>query len=99
MWEAVITAITLAILGFLWTQSRKLDTIHQALFGVNGRNGILRNVTILNEEARTVDQRITNSRHDLSNRVQIEIGEMHLDLLKRLDEIKADIRLLQVRKR
>lgn len=90
-WAIFFTTIGLAILGFIWAQSRKIDIIHQALFGVNGKNGVLRSVQALNVEARTVDERIVDSRHDLAGKMQIEIAELNASFIERTDDIKRDL--------
>lgn len=39
-WNAINTALTLSIAGYLWRQATKVDAIYQALFGVDGKNGL-----------------------------------------------------------
>jgi len=90
-WSIFFTTIALAILGFLWAQSRKIDVIHQALFGVNGRNGVLRNVRAIEEETRTIDERIDDSRLELTNRISAQLAEAQARFIERIDNVRSDI--------
>lgn len=59
-WSAVNTALLLAVGGFLWHQSRVVDSVRQALFGVEGQGGALAEIKILRERT-----------HDLAGTMQV----------------------------
>lgn len=66
-WSAIITAVVIGIVAYLWRQAQRVDAIYQALFGIEGRNGIARRVEALERDADTVDKRIMESRHLVRN--------------------------------
>jgi len=83
-WSAVNTALIVATGGYLWRQARKVDVIYQAFFGVNGRNGLLRRVDAVEQETKTVDARIKETRHDIRNEFQVSILQLHDEFDKRM---------------
>lgn len=83
-WGAINTALLLALGGYLWRQARRVDTIYQALFGVNGRNGMLRRLDIIEALLGTVDKRIEDTRHILRNEFQVALLQQHDEIDKRL---------------
>ena len=92
LWSLIISAIVLGFGGYLWVQSRKVDAVYQALFGVNGRNGMLKRLESIELETRTVDERIGESRHAINNRVQELITQLSENTERRLSELRDDIR-------
>jgi hypothetical protein len=85
-WKALNTALVLAALGFLWNQSKKIDTIYQALFGVDGKNGMSSRIKALEDGVEVTDGSIETTRHTLRNEFQHVIAEFHEDIEKRLDK-------------
>lgn len=55
-WSTVNTALLLGALGYLWRQSRIVDSMRQSVFGIDGRGGLIEEMKML--RTRT---------HDLSN--------------------------------
>ena len=39
-WSAIVTAVMVGMLGYLWRQNQRIEQLHQALFGVHGKNGL-----------------------------------------------------------
>ena len=85
-WAAFNSAALLGLGGYLWRQSRKIDVLYQAFFGVNGRNGLLRRLDDVMADAKTVDQRITETRHQIRNEFQTALLQLHDEIDKRLDQ-------------
>ena len=50
-WSFINTALLIAALGYLWRQSRIVDTVRQVILGIEGRGGML-------EETKTLRQRV-----------------------------------------
>lgn len=88
-WGAINTALLLALGGYVWRQMKKVDTLYQAFFGVNGRNGLLRRVDLIEVIAATVDKRIEDTRHLLRNEFHIALLQLHDDIDKRLDRERS----------
>lgn len=84
-WSAINTALILAGGAYLWRQSQKIDTIYQSLYGVDGRNGMLKRLELLESETGTVDKRIEQTRHLLRNEIQVGILRTREDIEARLD--------------
>ncbi len=78
--------------GYIWLQSRKVDVLYQALFGVNGRNGLLKKIDYIESEIRTVDKRIADSRHDINGKTGELVTKQYLNFEKLLDDFKLEVR-------
>lgn len=95
-WRVFNTTLILTLIGLFLRQSKKIDVIYQALFGVDGRNGMLRRLDAIDKDAGTVDARITTSRHDSNAKATAAIADWYLLMNKDIDELKADIKELKV---
>ena len=84
-WGTINTALILALGGYLWKQSGKVDRIYQSLFGVDGQQGLVKRVDVIEAVANTVDERITETRHTLRNEYQVALLQLHDDIDKRLN--------------
>jgi len=84
-WAVINTAAIVAMGGYLWRQSRKVDVLYQAFFGVDGRNGILRRLDEVLADAKSVDARIADTRHTMRNEMQTAIMQLHDELDRRID--------------
>lgn len=89
-WSAINTAVLLGVLGYLWAQARKVDAIYQALFGLDGKNGLRRRLEQLEESSATVDGRIADTRHMLRNETQAAVMGLEADI-RQLDRDLRDI--------
>jgi len=98
-WSYINTAIILTVLGYLWAQSKKVDAIYQALFGVDGRNGVLRRLDVLDAETSTIDGRISASRHATNDVAAKAIASWNIAMQKDIDEIKAELRGLRFKRK
>lgn len=74
-WSVINTSLLLGLAAYLWKQGHKIDRVYQALFGVEGRNGISRRIEALEASSATVDQRIVDSRHMLRNEFTAKLNE------------------------
>ena len=88
-WSTLNTALILSIGGYLWHQARKVDTIYQAMFGVNGRNGLLSRLGKVEGDSATVDKRIEETRHKLRNEYQATVLQLENGLNERLTRLEG----------
>jgi len=85
-WRALNTTLATAAIIFLWKQSKKIDTIYQALFGVNGNNGMASRIKSLEEGVEVTDGSIETTRHTLRNEFQLALSGMHNDFEEKLEK-------------
>lgn len=74
-WGAINTALILGLAAYLWRQATKVDAIYQAIFGVDGRNGLMRRIETLEADLKTMPDRIMQSRHDLRDELTLRFDQ------------------------
>lgn len=73
-WSTLNSLLLMAVLGYLWRQSRTVDQLKQSLLGLDGKDGAL-------SELRTLRGRV----HDLANvmtTLNITVGHLTAQLLE-----------------
>lgn len=87
-WVAINTAVVLGLGGYVWRQARKVDVLYQAFFGVDGRNGLLRRLDDVMADAKTVDERLRDTRHTIRNELQAAVLQLHDEFDKRMSRFE-----------
>jgi hypothetical protein len=84
-WSVINTALLLGAIGYLYRQARLVDQIRQALFGMDGQQGLIKQVSTIEADAKTIDKRIMETRHTIRNEFQGALLTLHDEIDKRLD--------------
>lgn len=58
-WSAVNTALLLGAIGYLYRQSRIVDSLRQAFFGVEGQGGAMAEIKMLRERTHDLASTMT----------------------------------------
>jgi len=95
IWRIVVSAAVLGYGGYIWIQAHKVSTLYQSMFGVGGRNGILKRIDILEGETKSIDSRITETRHEINNKTTVLVGELMENIRRELDDIKSEVRRIK----
>lgn len=68
---AVNTALLLGSGAWLWRQNNRIESLYQSLVGINGKDGALSELKLLNERTRTLDSALAGLTATLTALVRV----------------------------